>query len=44
MMTDFAYNKDTETSNFSLLEEVTKINNDLRGITDVDNGQAEEEQ
>lgn len=44
MLTDFAYNKDTETSSFSLLEEVTKINNNLRGITDVDNGQAEEEQ
>ena len=44
MLTDFAYNKDTETSYFSLLEEVTKINNDLRGKTDVDNGQAEEEQ
>jgi hypothetical protein len=44
MLTDFAYNKDQDLPMFSLLNEVTKINDELRGHTNVDNGQTEEEQ
>jgi len=40
-LTEFAYNNNY---NFTLLEEVQKINNELRGHTNVDNGQTEEEQ
>lgn len=44
MLTDCTYNKNTDASEFSLLSEVSKINNELRGHTNVDNGQTEEEQ
>jgi len=44
LLADFAYNKDQDLPMFSLLNEVTKINDELRGHTNVDNGQTEEEQ